>query len=102
MKEVGIHYEESQRLEVTIYPSHNQIMPMWPASQGFSVLIGANHAIVYRLRRTADFEDRTGAYDLREKAEKFLCFHQLFRAYGHQLFNVRSAAGRSVAHLQAG
>jgi hypothetical protein len=47
-------------------------------------------------------EDRTEAHDLREKAKKILCFHQVFRAYGHDLFKLRSAAARSVAHLQAG
>ena len=102
IKGVGIHYEESQRLEVPIYLSHNPTMPMWPASQDFTALVGADHATVYRLTGTADFEDKTGAYDLRDKAKKFLCFHQLFRAYGHQLFKLRSAAARSIAQLQAG
>jgi hypothetical protein len=87
---------------VTIYLSHNPIMPMWPASQEFSVLVGADHASVYRPTWTMHVEDRTEAHDLREKAKKVLCFHQVFRAYGHDLFKLRSAAARSVAHLQAG
>jgi hypothetical protein len=99
---VGIHYEESQRLEVTIYLSHSQIMPMWPASQDFTVLVGADHASVYRPTWTMHFENRTRAYDLRKTATIFLCFHEFIRAYGHQLFELRSAAARSVEHLQAG
>ena|GEM_PF-5008423 len=87
---------------MTIYISHSPIMPMWPASQDFKVLVGAVHAALYRPTWTVDFEDRTGAYDLRGKAKNFLCFHQLFRAYGHQFLKSRSAAARSVAHLQAG
>ena len=99
---MGIQYEESQRLKVTIFLGHNPIMPMRPASQDFTVLVGADHASVYRPTWTMHFEDRTGAYDLREKAKKVLCFHQLFRAYGHQLSKLQSATARSVAHLQAG
>jgi hypothetical protein len=99
---VGIHYEESQRLKVTIYLGHNPIMPRWPASQDFTVLVGADHAGVYRPTWTMHFENRTRAYDLREKAKKNLWSHELFRAYGHQLVKLRSATARSVEHLQAG
>jgi hypothetical protein len=102
IKGVDIHYEESQRLEVMIYLSHNPIMPRWPASQDFTGLIGANHATVYRPAWTLNFDDRTGAHDVLGKVKKFLGFHRLFRAYDHQPPRSRSAAARSVAYLKAG
>jgi hypothetical protein len=99
---VDIHYEESQRLEVTIYHSHNSIMPIWPVSQDFRIRVGADHVTAYRPTRTVHFEDRTEAYDLLEKAKNFLSFHRLFMAYSYQLLKSRSAAARSVEHLRAG
>jgi hypothetical protein len=99
---VDIHYAESQRLAVKIYLSHNLIMRIWPASQGFRVLLGAVRATLYRPTWTVYFGEKTGTHDLLEKVKNSLCFHQLFEASGHQLLKSRSVAARSVEHLQAG
>jgi hypothetical protein len=77
-------------------------MLMWPASQDIRVLVASVHGTLYRPTWTVHFEDRAGVHDLREKAKNFLCFHQLFRTYGHQLLKSRRVAARSVEHLQAG